>query len=83
MKKWYVVDDCMSTKGEIFTTPAESLQQAREKAAAEWAHLSEHDRKLRDAFYIGFADTDDDGCVDFDTMTDTEEIGQIETDPED
>lgn len=74
MKKWYVVDDCISSKGETFTHPAESREQALEKALAEWDHLSEHDKEIRDAFYIGYADSDDDGCVDFETMTDITDI---------
>ena len=49
MKKWYLIDDCLASKGQVFETAL--------------------DQRARDDFYIGFADVDDDGCVDYDTMT--------------
>ena len=74
MKKWVIVDDCLSTKGVIYTEYAECREQALENAKAEWNHLGKHDQGIRDAFYIGFAEVDDDGNVDFDSITETIDV---------
>ena len=76
MKKWIIVDDCLTAKGEIFAHPVDSLEQAYAEACAEWKHLGRHDQGIRDGFYIGFAEIDEDGNVDFDSMTDIEDIRQ-------
>lgn len=74
MKKWFVVDNCLTAKGEIFTHPADSREQAYAEATAEWKHLGQHDQSIRDDFYIGQAETDEEGNIDFDSMTDIEYI---------
>lgn len=76
MKKWIIVDNCLSSKGEIYTERAESREQAFTEAVAAWKHLGRHDQGIRDGFYIGFAEIDEDGNVDFDSMTDIEDIRQ-------
>lgn len=72
MKHWYFIEDCTSSKSEVYDEilSAETATEAFIEAAGKWDHLAEADRKRRDDAYIGCADTDEDGCVDYDTMTD-------------
>lgn len=72
MKNWYYIEDCTSRRSEVYDEiiPAENATEAFCKAAGIWNRLTEHDRNERDEAYIGYADTDDDGCMDYDTMTD-------------
>lgn len=73
MKNWYIIDDCTHSKSAVYD---EIIKNCRSQADAlhstvsEWKSLAPSDRKSRDEFYIGYADTDEDGCVDYDTMTD-------------
>lgn len=71
-KHWYLIDDCTRAKGQIFETRINVSDASHAAAIAEieWKALSPHDQALRDAFYIGFAALDDDGCIDYDSMTD-------------
>lgn len=72
MKKWYLIDDCLHSARQVFETALDcaSKEEAFDLAVREWEALSAHDQRARDDFYIGFADVDEDGCVDYDTMTD-------------
>ena len=72
MKKWYLIDDCLHSARQVFETALDcnSQEEAFDIAVREWEALSAHDQRARDDFYIGFADVDGDGCVDYDTMTD-------------
>lgn len=68
-KKWVIVDDCTRSKAEIFTDviPASSYEDAVSEAERVWNALSDHDKELRDAFYVGLFGVDDEGIVDFET----------------
>lgn len=72
MKKWYLIDDCLHGARQVFETAldCDSQEEAFDLATREWEALSAHDQRARDDFYIGFADVDEDGCVDYNTMTD-------------
>lgn len=76
MKSWYLIDDCTTKKAHMYDEklPATTQDRAVELACHTWNALSDHDKKLRDAFYIGLADVDEDGCVDFSSMTDIVDI---------
>lgn len=58
MKKWIIIDDCTSTNSSTYeklldaTTAAEAEAEAR----LEWDRMTEHDKKLRDAYYVGLCD---------------------------
>lgn len=71
MKKWYLIDDCLASKGQVFESVLDcnTQKKAFDLAVREWESLSAHDQQDRDDFYIGFADVDEDGCVDYETMT--------------
>lgn len=72
MKKWYLIDDCLHGARQVFETAldCDSQEEAFDLATREWEALSAHDQRARDDFYIGFADVDEDNCVDYNTMTD-------------
>lgn len=72
MKKWYLIDDCLASKGQVFESVLDcnTQKKAFDLAVREWEALSVHDQQDRDDFYIGFADIDDNGCVDYNSMTD-------------
>lgn len=76
MKKWYMIDNALTDKGEIYETElkASSKEEAMKQAMKEWNALSDRDQANRDEFYIGLASEDEDGCVDYNTMTDIEYI---------
>jgi len=76
MKKWIIVDDCTSSKSQQFEEiiEASDINEAEQIARREWDRLTAHDQNKRDAYYVGYAEIDDDGCVDFNSMTDIVEI---------
>lgn len=71
-KSWFIIDDVMASRGELFErrlfvdTREEALRQAR----LDWSYLTDAERDQRSAFYIGYASEDENGCVDYDSMTD-------------
>lgn len=71
-KKWYLIEDCTKAKAQVFETELKvrTAQEAQEKALAIWNGLSAYDQKEREACYIGLAGVDDDGCIDYNSMTD-------------
>ena len=70
LKAWYLIDDCTEAKAQIFEKElSNDKEMAIRMATDEWNKLSSHDQKIRGAFYIGYAALDDNGCVDYDTMT--------------
>lgn len=75
VKSWYIVDDCTKSKGQIFTEKVKGNREAAiARARAEWEELSKHDQGLREAFYVGYAAEDEDGCMILDSMTDIVEV---------
>jgi hypothetical protein len=72
MKKWYLIDNCINSKGLISVDelPAATQEEALKIATLKWNRLSEHDQKCRDAYYIGYMENEDEDIIQFDTMTD-------------
>ena len=72
MKRWYYIEDCTSSRSEIYSEilTAETATAAFIEAAGKWARLTRSDWMKRDEAYIGYADTDENGCMDYDSMTD-------------
>lgn len=70
--KWYLIDDAIHARCQIFEheLKAQTKEEAIAEAKAEWNCLTTREQKDRDEFYIGYADVDEDGCVDYDSMTD-------------
>lgn len=56
---YFVVD---MKDGDMFTEFYLNEDEAIDAAIAEWNRLSDHDKKLREAFYVGFGKVED-GCV--------------------
>lgn len=50
---WTLVDDCGT---DYFTSLYDSRAEALDRAEAEWNNLTDHDRKRRDAFWVGLLD---------------------------
>ena len=76
MRKWYLIDDCISSKAEVFETELKATvkNEAIQEAKEIYNRLSDHDKKLRDEFYIGHFETDEDGNLNYDTMIDYVDI---------
>lgn len=73
MKKWVIIDE---KNGDMFEEILEAKTKEEAVAAArrEYDRLSSYDKKQRTAFYVGFAEIDEDEIIDFDTMTDIVEV---------
>ena len=50
---WTLVDDCGT---DYYTEVYASRAEAIDRAEAAWENLTEHDRKRRDAFWVGLLD---------------------------
>lgn len=76
MKHWFLIDDCMSTRSFSDTEhlQAASLEDALLEAQRRWDSLSPHDQRQRDAYYVCRAELDEDGCIDYDSVTDEHSI---------
>ena len=72
MKRWFFIEDCTSSRSEVYNTPlvAENATEAFIKASVIWDHLTESDKSKRDEAYIGYAETDENCFPDYDSMTD-------------
>ena len=72
MKHWYYIEDCTSTRSAVYDEilPAVDATEAFIAAVNRFTGLTRHDQEQRDEAYVGYADTDEDGCVDYNTMTD-------------
>ena len=72
MKAWFIEDDCTSKAANIWvermkaTTKEEAAQELRD----EWDRLTRVDKKRRDSFKAIYAEPDEDGGIDYDTVTD-------------
>lgn len=60
MKKWIVVDSCISKGSVEFHTPCDTKEEALALARREWNHLTDYGRKRRDAFFVGLYDWEQD-----------------------
>ena len=70
--KWYIIDDARTARGEIFEKPIEAadLTDAIKAALKDWDRLTEKEQAERIDFYVCRAKTDEDGFIDYNTMTD-------------
>lgn len=73
MKRWFFIEDCTSSRSEVYNTPlvAENATEAFIKASVIWDRLTPSDRSKRDEAYIGYAETDEHCFPDYDSMTET------------
>jgi hypothetical protein len=72
MKRWFLIDNATKSHAQIFETALDAKDQAEaiQIARREWDHLTDSEKKRRDDFFVGYAEEDEDGDVDWDTMTD-------------
>lgn len=68
---WYLVDDCTTARAimDAERLEADTQEEAVAIARDRFEQLSEHNKRQRDAYYIGLADASKEEDVDFfDTM---------------
>lgn len=72
MKRWFMIDNATKSHAQIFETALDAKDQAEaiQIARREWDHLTDSEKKRRDDFFVGYAEEDEDGDADWDTMTD-------------
>lgn len=68
MEMYVVVDDCISSKGCIYEKFFKTLEQGEVYADAEWESLSNHDKELRDAYYVSVAEVKPEYEIDYESM---------------
>lgn len=72
MKKYFVIDSCISKAGEEWSEMLDTASEAEAVAIAEsmWNKMSHSDRKRRNDFYLGFGveDPENKGYPDYDSL---------------
>lgn len=68
MKKYIVVDDAITKKGDMSINTYDSKEEAIERAEYLLAHMTKHDKNNRDAFYVGICELDEEGEVDLNSI---------------
>lgn len=65
--KWYIIDD---KNGDLYEQEiiAQDRGEAIEIARSAWNGLTKHDKEQRVEFAVAYADTEADGCVDYDSV---------------
>ena len=73
MKKWYLFEE---VNGDWFETELKAEDQASAALEADeyWQSLTKHDRNRRTAFFIGAAEKDEDGIINYNNITDSVEL---------
>ena len=73
MKQWVLIDDETTSKGEVYETKLNTTsdKEAHQLAKNEWTQKTRAEMEKCDSFYIAFADIDEDGCIDYNSMTNT------------
>lgn len=76
---WYLVDERTAGAVDIFEEKlnATNKMEAIREATREWYHMAPADRKRRTDFYIGQAETDEDGNIIYESMRDYTDIMEI------
>lgn len=76
---WYLVDERTAGAVDIFEEKlnATNKMEAIREAVGEWYHMAPADRKRRTDFYIGQAETDEDGNIIYESMRDYTDIMEI------
>ena len=72
MRNWFLIDDCTTAKGATFEEPmaAATREEAAEELRQAWDRLNKADQKARDYFFAVLAEADEDGNIDYETVTD-------------
>lgn len=63
--KYAVIDQ---TTGDWFENVFDTEKAAINQANYEWHIMSTHDKKRRTAYYVASCETDEDGCIDWDSV---------------
>ena len=66
--RYVLIDDCTSEKSAMYEDLFDSKEDAIRQAEAEWNALSEHDRNIRDAYYVASCTLDEDGELDWESI---------------
>lgn len=67
MSNWFIIDEREDAFFED-AIPAKSEEEAIEIGRRAWNKLTKHDQDRREDFYVCFADTYEDGSVNYDTI---------------
>lgn len=70
MKQFYLIDERTSGMTDTFIEKldATTKEKAIREATKAWYHMTPADRKSRTDFYIGKFDTDEEGCIEFNSI---------------
>ena len=70
MKKWVIIDDCTGKRSACFDKicKSQTKEGAYTAALAKWDALTDHDKRDRDAYFVGLTGFDEEGCIDYDSM---------------
>lgn len=68
MKKYIVVDDSTTKKGDMSINTYDSKEEAIERAEYLLAHMTKYDKNKCDAFYVVICELDEEGEVDFNSV---------------
>lgn len=76
---WYLADERTAGMIDVFEEKlnATNKMEAIREATREWYHTAPADRKRRTDFYIGQAETDEDGNIIYESMRDYTDIMEI------
>lgn len=66
--RYVLIDDCTSEKSAMYEDLFDSKEDAIRQAEAEWNALSDHDKNIRDAYYVASCTLDADGGLDWDSI---------------
>ena len=71
--QWFIVDNALSARGEIFDRPlhTDDKMEAFEAAMNSWNYRTDSEKENRDDFYIALAETNRYGHINDDTVTET------------
>lgn len=70
MKKWFIVDDTLKTKGYSyeFSTPAQTREEAEDLALDLWECFSDEGKAMRGKFSVVLAEAYEDGELNWEAV---------------
>ena len=65
---YVLIDDCTTKRASVFEQIFKTEKEAIEFANAEWEVMPEHNKKVRDAYYVASCTLDEDGELDWESI---------------
>lgn len=69
--RYWVVDDALNSKGEIYVESFDTKEEAFDRAEDIFAHLTDGEKRERTALTVVLGEEDEDGQLDFDSVRHT------------